>query len=109
MQVEPIIKRMREMAKRSAQKELDRALKKGYLPKEYKDEVEKILHQAFNTFLHKPTCNLKKVAEDPEFDTIVQSFQYLFGINEEQKKQMNMYKCEYHMENGTVRHSKKEQ
>ena len=109
LQVEPIIKRMREMAKRSAQKELDRALKKGYLPKEYKDEVEKILHQAFNTFLHKPTCNLKKVAEDPEFDTIVQSFQYLFGINEEQKKQMNMYKCEYHMENGTVRHSKKEQ
>ncbi len=109
LQVEPIIKRMREMAKRSAQKELDRAIKKGYLPKEHKDEVEKILHQAFNTFLHKPTCNLKKVAEDPEFDTIVQSFQYLFGINEGQKKQMNMYKCEYHMEKGLSRDPKKEQ
>lgn len=109
LQVEPIIKRMREMAKRSAQKELDRAIKKGYLPKEHKDEVEKILHQAFNTFLHKPTCNLKKVAEDPEFDTIVQSFQYLFGINEGQKKQMNMYKCEYHMEKGPTNHPHKEQ
>lgn len=109
LQVEPIIKRMREMAKRSAQKELDRAIQKGYLPKEQKDEVEKILHQAFNTFLHKPTCNLKKVAEDPEFDTIVQSFQYLFGINEQQKKQMNMYKCEYHMEKGPTNHPHKEQ
>jgi len=108
LQVEPIIKRMREMAKRSAQKELERAIKKGYLPKEQKDEVEKILHQAFNTFLHKPTCNLKKVAEDPEFDTIVQSFQYLFGINEKQKKSMNMYKCEYHMEKGPVNHLTKE-
>ena len=109
LQVEPIIKRMREMAKRSAQKELERAVKKGYLPKEHKDEVEKILHQAFNTFLHKPTCNLKKVAEDPEFDTIVQSFQYLFGINDEQKKKMNMYKCEYHMEKGPVNRPHKEQ
>ncbi len=109
LQVEPIIKRMREMARRSAQKELERAVKKGYLPKEHKDEVEKILHQAFNTFLHKPTCNLKKVAEDPEFDTIVQSFQYLFGINEDQKKKMNMYKCEYHMEKGLNNHPHKEQ
>ncbi len=98
LQVEPIIKRMREMAKKSAQKELDRAIKKGYLPKEHKDEVEKILHQAFNSFLHKPTCNLRKIAEDPEFDTIVQSFQYLFDVNENQKKAINMYKCEYHME-----------
>ncbi len=98
LQVDPIIKKMRDMAKRSAQKELDRALKKGFLPKEQKDEVEKILHQAFNSFLHKPTQNLKKVAKDPEFDTIVQSFQYLFDINENQKKAINMYKCEYHME-----------
>ncbi len=98
LQVDPIIKKMRDMAKKSAQKELDRAIKKRYLPKEYKDEVEKILHQAFNSFLHKPTCNLKKIAEDPEFDTIVQSFQYLFDVNEEQKKAINMYKCEYHIE-----------
>jgi glutamyl-tRNA reductase len=48
--------------------------------------------------LHKPTCNLRKVAEDPEFDTIVQSFQYLFDVNENQRKTINMYKCEYHME-----------
>jgi glutamyl-tRNA reductase len=98
LQVDPIIKRMRDMAKKSAQKELDRALKKGYLPKEQKEEVEKILHQAFNSFLHKPTQNLKKIAKDPEFDTIVQSFQYLFDINESQRKAINMYKCEYYME-----------
>ncbi len=102
LEVGPIIKRMRDVAKRCAQKELERAIKKNYLPKEHKDEVEKILHQAFNCFLHRPTANLKKVADDPEFDTIVQSFQYLFGINEDEPRKINMYKCEYHLEGGVA-------
>ncbi len=105
LQVDPIIKKMRTMAKRSAQKELEKAIKKGYLPKEYKDEVETILHHSFNAFLHKPTRNLKKIVDDPEFDTIVQSFQYLFSINEDKEKRINMYKCEYHMEQDITKHS----
>ncbi|MDD3325285.1 MAG: glutamyl-tRNA reductase [Sulfurospirillaceae bacterium] len=99
LSVDPIIKEMRDQAQACSMRELGRAVKKGYLPAEHHDQVAKILHSAFNAFLHKPTKNLKDVAEKPEADTIVQSVQYLFDINEEETKRINVYKCEYQMEN----------
>ncbi len=98
--VDPMIKEIRKKAKECSLKELDRAIKKGYLPSEYRKQVEKILHQAFNTFLHEPTINLKKIADNPKADTIVQSMQYLFSLNEDNgvEKRLDIYKCEYQIE-----------
>lgn len=97
MSVDPIIKHLRDKAKECSQKELERAFKKGGIPQEYQKSVEKILHYAFNSFLHHPTKTLKDVAERPEADTIVQSIQEIFDINEDVSKKLNMYKCEYQM------------
>jgi glutamyl-tRNA reductase len=98
LSVDPIIKQIREIAKECSLKEIERAIKKGYLPKEHQAQVTKIVHQAFNTFLHKPTKNLKKIAESPEADTVVQSIQYFFDLNSTEAKHMNRYKCEYQIE-----------
>lgn len=98
LSVDPIIKELRDKAKECSEKEILRAIKKGHLPQEYKETVEKILHYAFNGFLHNPTKVLKDIAERPESDTIVQSIQEIFDINEESTKRINMYKCEYQME-----------
>jgi glutamyl-tRNA reductase len=98
---EPIIKELREQARDAAQKELERSIKKGFVPAEHEKSIEKILHQAFNTFLHTPTNKLKEVAELPESDTIVESVKYLFDI-EAEKKMMNMYNCDYHMDTELV-------
>ncbi len=97
MCVEPIIKEIRDHAKCCSLQEIEKAIKKGYIPEELKEQVEKVLHHAFNSFLHTATKNLKDVAEKPEADTIVQAVQYIFNINEDQTKRMNMYKCEYQM------------
>ena len=97
MCVDPIIKEIRDHAKTCSMQELDRAVKKGYIPEELQDQVSKVLHHAFNSFLHSATKNLKDVAEKPEADTIVQAVQYIFDINEDQTKQLNLYKCEYQM------------
>ena len=97
--VDPIIKEIREKARISAQTELKRAIKKGYISESISDNVEKLIHQAFNLFLHKPTINLKKISELPESDTIAQSIQYFFDIEEGKSKNVDMYKCEYKMEN----------
>jgi glutamyl-tRNA reductase len=97
MCVDPIIKEIRDHAKCCSLQELEKAIKKGYIPEELKEQVEKVLHHAFNSFLHTATKNLKDVAEKPEADTIVQAVQYIFNINEDQTKRMNMYKCEYQM------------
>ena len=50
--------------------ELEKAIKKGYIPEELQDQVSKVLHHAFNSFLHDATKNLKDVAEKPEADRI---------------------------------------
>ena len=97
MCVDPIIKEIRDQAKECSLQEIEKAVKKGYIPEELQDQVSKILHHAFNSFLHSPTKNLKEVAEKPEADTIVQAVQYIFNINEDQTKRMNLYKCEYQM------------
>jgi len=98
LSVDPLIKEIRQNAKQSSKKELQRALDKGYIPKEYKKSVEKILHQAFNTFLHTPTKNLKLFADHPESDIIVQSMQKIFELQSHQNKTINTYKCEYQMD-----------
>lgn len=95
--IDPIIKEMRDKAESCSKHELQRAIRKGYIDKSLEKEVMKIIHLAFNGFLHTPTIKLKKVAEKPEADVIVQSVQYIFDINEDQAKKLNMYKCEYQM------------
>jgi len=94
---EPLIKELRGRAKESSRKELKRALKKGYIPEELADQVEKILHQSFNSFLHTPTVKLKDVAKLPESDTIIESLKYIFDLKSKEVT-VNMYKSEYHLD-----------
>jgi glutamyl-tRNA reductase len=94
LSVDPIIKEIRNRAKQSALNEIEKAVKKGYMKSEEKENIEKIVHQAFNAFLHKPTINLKNVLELAESDKIIQSLQYFFDIDDEQLKDMQITKFE---------------
>jgi len=98
LSVDPLIKEIRGMAKSCSVNEIEKAIKKGYIDKEQQKQVEKILHQAFNSFLHGPTTNLKKIAEQPRADTVVQSIQVFFGLNAKQRKALDTYKCDYQIE-----------
>lgn len=98
LSVDPMIREIREMARACSRKELSRAIKKGYIPAEYEKQIEKIVHQAFNSFLHHPTTILKNIAEQPQADTVVQSIQLFFGLNADQRKALNTYKCDYQIE-----------
>lgn len=93
LSVEPVIKHIRFLAKQSALKELDRAVKKGFLPEEYRDNVEKILHNAFNTFLHQPTMRLRQASESHHGDPVIEVMKSMFDINDE-IIMLNGYKCE---------------
>ena len=98
LSVDPLIKEIREMAQESSEQELQKAIKKGYLPAEHEESMRKLMHQAFNNFLHEPTKKLKNVAELPQSDTVVQSIQLFFGLNSEQRKALDTYKCDYQIE-----------
>lgn len=94
LSVEPLIKKLREFAKEASLKELNKAIKKGYIPEQYYNNVEKILHGAFNVFLHKPTINIKNLSEKEEADPVIEAIKAVFDINEEVML-INRYKCEY--------------
>jgi glutamyl-tRNA reductase len=91
LSVDPIIKEIRDQARKSALNEINRALKKGYISQEMKESVEKIVHQSFNAFLHKPTINLKNVLEFDESDKIINSLQYFFDIEESKDISKNKF------------------
>lgn len=93
LSVEPVIKHIRYLAKESSIKELDRAVKKGFLPVEYRDNVEKILHGAFNNFLHQPTMRLRQASETHHGDPIIEAMKSMFDISDE-IVMLNGYKCE---------------
>lgn len=97
LNVEPLIKKIRALAKECALKELQKGLTKGYLPKEYERNIEKTLHNAFNNFLHDFTINLKAVSNTPKGDSVVESLRFLFGSDGEDKM-LESYKCEYAQE-----------
>lgn len=95
LEIEPIIKEIRARAKEAALAELEKAVKKGYISKKESKNIEKLLHNAFNRFLHTPTKKLKSIANEPKADTIVESVKFFFDIDEDVG--LNRYKCEYFM------------
>jgi len=98
LNIDPIIKQIREKARFAARDELDKAIKKGYLDASQEEAVSKILHGAFNSFLHSPTKNLKEIAGTSKADTVVQSVQLVFDINKDEDKMINTPKCDYLIE-----------
>lgn len=63
LSADPVIKALREKASEAAREELDRAVKKGFIPKEYEENARFLLHNAFKRFLHSPTVTLKTSME----------------------------------------------
>ncbi|MDE5591446.1 MAG: glutamyl-tRNA reductase, partial [Helicobacter sp.] len=94
LNIEPLIKTIRQQAKESAQSELAKGIAKGFLPKEYEKNIEKTLHNAFNIFLHDFTVHLRSIANTPQSDSIVEAIQFLFN-KEKNPLMLEQYKCEY--------------
>lgn len=91
--VVPLIKTMRLQAKKASLKEIDKAIKKGFIPEALRDNVTKLVHNAFNEFLHAPTIRLKEISEDEHADSILEGISNVFGAQD--RILLNRYKCEY--------------
>ncbi len=96
LMIDPLIKDVREQARKAAMAEIERAVKKGFIPPETQKNVEKLVHNAFNKFLHTPTKQLRDVAEQPRADTIIEAMKYIFKTDTE-VKMVDKYKCEFVM------------
>jgi glutamyl-tRNA reductase len=95
LSIEPVIKDMRLQAKESIEKELNRAIKKKFVPSEYRDNMRKMAEQMFNRFLHDATQNLRECSSNSSSTKRVDAIKEIFNI-ETDDKDVKKYKKEHH-------------
>jgi len=64
LDIEPLIKEIYARADKAAKEETTRVINSGYLPKEYKQQAQKMCEQALKRFLHELTSNMRHSSED---------------------------------------------
>ncbi|CAA6803810.1 MAG: Glutamyl-tRNA reductase (EC [uncultured Sulfurovum sp.] len=79
--IEPVIRDMRLQAKESIEKELQRAIKKKFVPAEYEENMQKMAEQMFKHFLHNATQNLRKDSTETENSDKVAIIAKIFNID----------------------------
>lgn len=78
--IEPVIRDMRLQVKASIEKELQRAIKKNFVPAEYEENMNKMAEQMFKHFLHDATQNLRESSTETEDSDKVEVIAKIFNI-----------------------------
>jgi len=81
LSIEPVIKQMRLNIDAIVQEELQRVIKKGFLPKEYEKNLEHFGKQLFDKFLHQPTKRLREVSKSKDSLEYIEAIKDIFEIN----------------------------
>ena len=95
LSIEPVIKQMREHVSAAIEKELQRAMKKGFVPAEYEANMRKMAEQMFNRFLHDPTINLRKSSTEKKNANCIEAVKKMFNIDTEHID-FKQYKNDHH-------------
>ena len=95
LSIEPVIKQMRENVSESIDKEMERAIKKGFVPREYEENMRKMAEQMFNRFLHDPTQNLRHSSVEKKNANCIEAVKRMFNIDTE-NIDFKQYKNDHH-------------
>ena len=95
LSVEPIIKQIRLYAEDAIESELQRAMKKGFVDKEYEENMRKMANQMFKRFLHDPTQNLRRSSTQSKDTNCIEAVKKMFNI-ELDDKDVKKYKEDHH-------------
>jgi glutamyl-tRNA reductase len=81
LSIEPVIRDMRLQVEEAINKELARAIKKNYVPREFESNMKKMAEQMFNRFLHDATQQLRQSSKETGGANKVAAIQEMFGID----------------------------
>lgn len=95
LSVEPVIKGIREQVDDAIDKELHRAIKKGFVPAFAEENMRKMAQQMFNRFLHNPTLRMRASSREKDGVTGIDAFKNFFEVDTENMN-MQQYKKEHH-------------
>ena len=79
LNVEPIIKEIYKKANTAVAQETQRAITKGFIPKEYEYEAKKMAEQAIKRFLHDMTKKMREASHEAKSDTVTGAMQYILN------------------------------
>jgi len=96
LSIEPVIKDMRLQAQFAIDKELERAIKKKFVPEEYKENIEKMAEQMFKRFLHDATHNLRQCSSESNSTKRIDAIKDIFQITTDDVD-LTKYKKEHHV------------
>jgi len=101
LSIEPVIKEMRMNVDDAIDKEIKRAMDKGFVPKEYEDNMRKMAEQMFNRFLHDPTQNLRYSSTEKKNSNCIEAIKKMFNIDTE-NIDLKKYKEDHHTKGYTA-------
>jgi glutamyl-tRNA reductase len=81
LSIEPVIKGMREDVDKVIEKELQRAIKKGFVPCELEENLRKMANAMFSHFLHTPTFNMRKSSHEKDGLNKIEAIEAIFEID----------------------------
>ncbi len=79
--VEPVIKQMRLSIQEIVDAEVKRVIKKGYIPKKYRENLEHMGMQLFDKFLHLPTKQMRKLSKESDKSYVIDAVKEIFSLN----------------------------
>jgi len=86
---------MRQHVNEAIDAEIRRAVKKGFVPGEYEENMRKMATQMFNRFLHDPTQNLRKSSTEKKNANCIEAVKRMFNIDTEHID-FKQYKSDHH-------------
>ena len=95
LSVEPVIKQMREHVSEAIDAEMQRAIKKGFVPEEAEANMRKMAEQMFKRFLHEPTQNLRHSSTEKKNANCIEAVRKMFNIDTE-NIDLKQYKADHH-------------
>ena len=95
LSIEPVIKQMREHVTEAIDAEMQRALKKGFVPAEAEENMRKMAEQMFKRFLHEPTQNLRHSSTEKKNANCIEAVKKMFNIDTE-NIDLKQYKNDHH-------------
>ena len=97
LSIEPVIRDMRLKVDEAIKKELERAIKKKFVPQEYRENMHKMAEQMFNRFLHDATQNLRQSSKDTDGSNKVGAITQIFGIDTDDVNTRQYKENEHHV------------
>jgi glutamyl-tRNA reductase len=86
---------MRENVSESIDKEMQRAIQKGFVPEEHEANMRKMAEQMFKRFLHDPTQNLRHSSVENKNANCIEAVKRMFNIDTE-NMDLKQYKSDHH-------------